>query len=78
MTTIRVTVLREGLPASGYPVSLEVNHPNAGGVLTEEITDGSGIAEFDVDEGLDGDIYVDGCNEGHWDCATPDITIDLE
>ena len=77
MTTIKVTLVREGEPASGFPVWLEVNSL-AGGVMTEEHTDGSGIAEFDVEEGLDGDIYVDGCNEGHWDATQPEVTIELD
>ena len=77
MTTIRVTLLREGEAASGFPIWLEVNGL-AGGVVTEELTDGSGIAEFDVEDGRDGDIYIDGCNEGHWETTDPDITIELE
>ena len=77
MPTIRVTVLRNGEPASGHRVVLEVSGIT-GGIQGPEYTDSDGIAEFDVEYGQEGDVFVDGSNEGHWGSYNAtDITVNL-
>lgn len=74
MPTIRVTVLRDGEPAEGCRVALEVSH----GMLGPEYTDSDGIAKFDVDAGEEGDVFADGSNVASWSSYTKtDITVDL-
>jgi hypothetical protein len=75
MTTITVTVLREGGRVSGHPVTLDVMH---GAILGPEYTDPEGMAEFQVEDGDEGTVYVDGYNEGLWGSNTgTDITVYL-
>ena len=77
MPTIRITVLSEGEPAKGHRVVLEVSGIT-GGMIDAEYTDSNGIAEFDVEYGQDGIVYVDGSNEGHWGSySAKDITVNL-
>ncbi len=77
MPTIRVTVLRDGEPVSGHRVVLEASGI-AGGMLGPEYTDSDGIVEFDVEYGREGDVFVDGSNEGHWGSySATDITVNL-
>ena len=75
MPTIRVTVLRDGDPVSGHRVVLGVS---GGGMTPEQYTDQGGITEFDVDDGQEGEVYVDGSCEGHWGSySATDITVSL-
>ena len=77
MPTIRVTVLRDDEPVSGHRVVLEVSDIT-GGMLGPEYTDSDGIAEFDVEYGQEGDVFVDGSNKGHWGSySATDITVNL-
>ena len=77
MPTIRVTVLRDGEPVSDHRVVLGVNGL-AGGMSNAEFTNHFGVAEFDVDDGQEGDVFVDGSCEGHWGSySATDITISL-
>ena len=77
MPTIRVTVLRDDEPASGHRVALEVSGPT-GGMLGPEFTDSDGRAEFDVADGQEGDVFVDGSKEGDWGSySATDITVSL-
>ena len=77
MPTIRVTVLRDGEPVSGHRVVLEISGIG-GGMTNPEHTDSNGVAEFDVNEGQEGDVLVDGSNEGHWGSySATDITVNL-
>ncbi|MHB2153198.1 hypothetical protein ACX8XN_02225 [Calditrichota bacterium GD2] len=77
MPTIRVTVLRDGKPVSGHRVVLEVSGLT-GGMLGPEYTDSNGIAEFEVEYGQGGDVFVDGSNAGRWGSySATDITVNL-
>lgn len=47
-------------------------------MLGPEYTDSLGIVEFDVEYGQEGDVFVDGSNEGHWSSySATDITVNL-
>ncbi len=75
MTTITVTVLREGGRVSGHRVTLDVMH---GAILGPEYTDTDGMAEFEVEDGDEGTVYVDGYQEGLWGAySATDITVYL-
>ena len=77
MPTIRVTVLRDGEPVSGHRVVLEVSGID-GRMTSPENTDSDGVAEFDVEDGQEGTVFVDGSNEGHWGSySATDITVNL-
>ena len=77
MPTIKVTVLRDGGPVSGHRVVLEVSGVT-GGMIGPEYTDSDGIAEFDVEYGQEGDVFVDGSIEGQWGSySATDITVNL-
>lgn len=77
MPTIRVTVLRDGKPVSGHRVTLGVSGL-AGGMKGPEYTDSQGQAEFSVDYGQGGDVYVDGARRASWGSYSgTDITVDL-
>ena len=77
MPTIKVTVLRDGEPAEGRRVTLEVSGVDHG-MLGPEYTDSDGIAEFDVDAGEEGDVFVDGSNVATWGSySKTDITVEL-
>ena len=77
MPTIKVTVLRNGEPAEGRRVTLEVSGADHG-MLGPEYTDSDGIAEFEVDAGEEGDVFVDGSNVDNWGSySKTDITVDL-
>jgi hypothetical protein len=76
MPTIRVTVLRDDEPVSGHRVVLGIS--GAGGMTSHELTDSNGAAEFEVEDGQEGDVFVDGSNEGHWGSySATDITVNL-
>ncbi|MFA6473124.1 MAG: hypothetical protein WCU00_13920 [Candidatus Latescibacterota bacterium] len=76
MPTISVTVLRDDKPVSGHRVVLEVS--GLGGMTSPEHTDSHGVAQFDVEYGQEGDVFVDGSNEGHWGSyIATDITVNL-
>jgi len=76
MAVISVTVLRDGEPVSGHRVALSVS--GLGGMLGPEYTDSDGLAEFDVEGGQEGDVYVDGSKEGSWGSySATDITVNL-
>jgi hypothetical protein len=75
MPTVRVLVLRDGEPAQGHRVALSFEP--IGGMLDEQ-TDSSGVAEFDVSDGQEGEVFVDGRKVDHWGSYTRrDLTIDL-
>ena len=77
MPTIKVTVLRDDEPVSGHRVVLEVNGID-GGMTSPEYTDSQGVAEFDVENGQEGKIYVDGASEEHWGSySATDISVSL-
>ncbi|MBK7104973.1 MAG: hypothetical protein IPH62_06795 [Ignavibacteriae bacterium] len=77
MPTITVTVLRNDEPVNNHRVTLEVNGL-AGGMKGPEYTDTHGVAEFDVEYGQEGDIFVDGNNEGSWGSyGATDVTVNL-
>jgi hypothetical protein len=43
-----------------------------------EYTDADGIAEFDADYGQEGEVYVDGSEEGHWGSySATDVTVHI-
>ena len=77
MPTIRVTVLRDDEPVQGHRVVLEF----AGliGTMSDaEYTDEDGIAEFEVESGQSGVVYVDGKKSARWGASTAtDITVSL-
>lgn len=74
MPIIRVSVLREDEPASGHRVVLGFEDGNS----TEEYTGSNGVAEFEVEYGQEGIVFVDGSNEGHWGSySATDITVNL-
>lgn len=75
--TITVTVERDGEPASGHRVTLENSSP-IGGMIGPDTTDDSGRAYFDVEDGQEGVVYVDGANVGHWGSySATDVTVSL-
>lgn len=77
MATITVTVLRDGEPVSGHRVTLSFSGPD-GGNSDPEYTDSDGVAEFDVQEGQEGDVFVDGRNVDSWGSySATDITVEL-
>ena len=77
MPTVRVTVFRDGKPVSGHRVVLEFSGIT-GGMSDDEYTDSDGVAEFDVEYGQEGTVYVDGSDEGHWGSySATDITVNL-
>ncbi|MCX5801293.1 MAG: hypothetical protein NTX17_07905 [Candidatus Eisenbacteria bacterium] len=74
MPTIRVTVLRDGEPVSGHRVALSFSE----GTSDPEYTDADGVAEFDVEYGQEGDVFVDGRNVDSWGSySATDITVEL-
>jgi hypothetical protein len=74
MPSVRVTVLRDDEPVSGHRVVLGFSD----GMSSEEYTNSNGIAEFDVEYGQEGEVFVDGTNEGHWGSySATDITVNL-
>ncbi len=76
MPTVKVTVLRNDEPVSGHRVVLEIS--GFGGMSDTEYTDIYSVAEFDVEDGQEGDVYVDGSNEAHWGSySNNDIIINL-
>ncbi|MBU0579917.1 MAG: hypothetical protein KKA19_01970 [Candidatus Margulisbacteria bacterium] len=77
MPTVKVTVLRDGKPVSGNRVVIEISGLG-GGMSNAEYTDSSGVAEFDVEDGQEGKVYVDGSNYEHWGSySANDITVNL-
>jgi hypothetical protein len=77
MPTVRITVLRDGEPVSGHRVALGVDGLEHG-VTSSEVTDSDGVAEFDVDYGQGGDVFVDGANVARWGSYSgTDVTVDL-
>ncbi|MCP4569930.1 MAG: DUF4198 domain-containing protein [FCB group bacterium] len=77
MSTIRVTVLRDGDPVDGHRVVIEFSGID-GGLSQAEYTGSDGIAEFDVEGNRDGDVFVDGANVSQWNTSSAtDITVNL-
>ncbi len=77
MPTIRVTVLRDGEPVSDHRVTLGISGLT-GGITNSEYTDSNGIAQFDVEYGEEGEVYVDGSEVAHWGSySATDITVNL-
>jgi len=77
MPMVIVTVLCDGDPASGHRVALRVRGV-AGAMKHEQNTDQGGIAEFIVEYGQEGEVYVDDSNEGHWGSySETEITVNL-
>jgi hypothetical protein len=77
MPTVKVTVLRDDEPSQGHRVTLEVSGVSHG-MLGPESTDSGGVAEFDVDDGEEGKVYVDGSYEADWGSySRTDITVNL-
>ncbi len=77
MPAVKVTVLRNGEPARGHRVVIEISGLG-GGMSNAEYTDSSDVAEFDVEDGQEGDVFVDGSNESHWGSySNNDIIINL-
>jgi len=76
MPTIRIRVLRDGKPARGHRVVL--SYSGFGGMSNAEFTDSNGIAEFDANDGQEGEVYVDGSEEAHWGSySATDVTVNL-
>jgi hypothetical protein len=74
MPSIIVTVLLDGEPVRGHRVVLEFDT----GMSEAEYTDWDGIAEFDVDYGQEGDVFVDGRKVDRWGSySATDITVEL-
>lgn len=77
MPTITVTVLRNGKPAPGHRVGLEVSGLT-GGFKPDQYTDSQGRVYFEVDYGQEGNVYVDGSRRARWGSySATDITINL-
>ena len=77
MPTITVTVHRDGEPASGHRVTLSFSGSD-GGMSDPEYTDSDGVAEFAVEDGQEGDVFVDGRNVDSWGSySAADITVNL-
>lgn len=77
MPTVKVTVLRNGEPVIAHRVVLEISGIG-GGMSNAEYTDSFGVAEFNVEDGQEGDVFVDGSNEAHWGSySNNDIAINL-
>ncbi len=78
MPTIRVTVKRDGKPVRDHRVSLGCKGILSGGVYGPKYTDSRGIAEFDVEYGQGGEVYVDGRECGRWGSYTArSVTVSL-
>ena len=76
MPTITVNVHRNGEPANGVRVVLEFS--GLGGMSEAEYTGSDGRAEFDVDDGREGEVYVDGAKVDHWaSYSATDFTVNL-
>lgn len=77
MPTVRVTVLRDGEPGRGHRVVIS-SSGITGAVWSPVFTDPHGIAEFEVDEGQEGDVFVDGSKVGRWGATLANkVTVDL-
>jgi hypothetical protein len=77
MPTIRITVLRDGEPVDRHKVTLGVSGID-GGMIGPEYTDSRGMAEFGVQDGQEGTVYVDGSNQREWGSySRTDITVNL-
>jgi len=77
MPTITVRVLRDGEPVSGHRVVFDVSGLG-GGISEAEYTDSDGYATFEAEYGQEGDVFVDGRNEGHWGSySATDLTVNL-
>jgi hypothetical protein len=76
MPTITVTVYRNGQRVEGARVALGADPFD--GVYGPEYTDARGVAEFDVEYGQGGDVFVNGSPEDHWGASSrTDITVNL-
>jgi len=76
MPTVTVTVYRNGEPVKGVRVGLGADPFD--GVYGPEYTNYDGVAEFDVEDGQGGDVFVNGSTEGHWGASgRTDITVNL-
>ena len=76
MPTVTVTVYRDGKRVKGARVGLGAGP--IGGVYGPEYTGYDGVAEFDVEYGQGGDVFVNGSPEGPWGVpGTTDVTVDL-
>jgi hypothetical protein len=76
MPTITVTVLRNEEPAEGVRAVLEFS--GLGGMSEAEYTGSDGKAEFDVDDGREGEVFVDGAKVDHWGSySATDFTVNL-
>jgi hypothetical protein len=77
MSRIQVSVLRDGHPMHMHHMVLEFAGL-IGTMFEPEYTDSDGIAEFEVDHGRSGVVYVDCSKEGRWSSSTAtDITVSL-
>lgn len=76
MPTVPVTVYRNGQPVKGARVALGADPFD--GVYGPEYTDYDGVAEFEVEHGQGGDVFVNGSHEDHWGSSSKtDITVEL-
>ena len=76
MPTITITVLRNGSPVKGVRVALGVGVID--GVYGPDYTNYDGTAEFKVEYGEGGDVFVNGSRKDHWgSTGATDITVDL-
>jgi|GEM_PF-1674130 len=65
MPTIKVIVTKGGQPSAQHRVALDFDEPG-GGMSRPEYTDKHGVAEFRVQSGQSGYVYVDGRKQGKW------------
>jgi hypothetical protein len=76
MPTVTVTVYRNGEPVKGARVALGADPLD--GVYGPEYADYDGVAEFEVEYGQGGDVFVNGSPEDHWGASSrTDITVNL-
>lgn len=76
MPTITVTVLRNDTPINGARVALGVGAID--GVYGPKYTGYDGTAEFEVQYGEGGDVFINGSRKDHWGSSgATDITVKL-
>jgi hypothetical protein len=76
MPTITVTVYRSGKPVKGARVALAAGLFD--GVYGPEYTDYDGVAQFDVQHGQGGDVYVNGPSVAKWGASSRTrVTVNL-
>lgn len=76
MPTVTVTVHRSGQPVKRARVALGANPFD--GIYGPEYTDCHGVAQFEVQHGQGGNVFVNGPSVGKWGASRrTDITVNL-